>query len=145
MDVLNRRFAGMLALLTALIHTAELNPTFKEGSMWLGTLFIVGIAATAYAGVRLFQRDDAIAWLIGGLTVAGMITGYFLSRTIGFPGMPHEWEVLGNASIAIEALYLGGMLLQPMLSSRTEDTDDRVRRERTHAGTRTTGELPAHG
>jgi drug/metabolite transporter (DMT)-like permease len=104
-DTLRRISAAALAVV-GVIHLA-LAPEYLEEQTYIGVLFILGGVALAVVAVRLWQRDDAPAWLVGALLMAGMGIGFVLSRTVGLPGFKEaEWELSGVICLLLEAGFV---------------------------------------
>ncbi len=104
-DTLRRISAAALAVV-GVIHIA-LAPEYLEEQAYIGVLFILGGVALAVLAVRLWLRDDAPAWLVGALIMAGMGIGFVLSRTVGLPGFKEsEWELSGVIALVLESGYL---------------------------------------
>ena len=102
-----RRTAAVLIAGVGALHLV-LAPEYMGEQLYVGVLFLLGAAASALVAVRLWQRDDARAWLLGALVSAGMLGGFLLSRTTGLPGFHEtEWELSGIVSMLLEAAYLG--------------------------------------
>ncbi len=101
-----RRLAASCLALVGVIHLV-LSPEYLEEEAYIGVLFILGGLAAVAAAVRLWQREDALAWTAGALICAGMGAGFVLSRTTGLPGFHEsEWELSGVVCLVLEAAFL---------------------------------------
>lgn len=97
-----RRGAAVALFATAAVHVAIVGEYFRE-ACYLGLLFVLGAVASVAAGVRLWQRRDVLAWVVGALVCTGMFAGFVLSRTVGLPGFhEEEWEFSGLVTLALE-------------------------------------------
>jgi drug/metabolite transporter (DMT)-like permease len=104
-DTLRRISAAALAVV-GVIHLV-LAPEYFSEQAYIGVLFVLGGLALAVLAVRLWMRDDAPAWMVGALIMAGMGIGFVLSRTIGLPGFKEsEWELSGVLSLLLEAGFV---------------------------------------
>src|SRR4051812_38012735 len=105
-----RRTAAVALAIVGAIHLA-LADEYLLQTRYLGVLFIAGGVASIYAAVRLWLARDVVAWVLGALVAAGMVVGFVLSRSVGFPSFQEaEWEPSGIISLILEAAYLSGML-----------------------------------
>jgi drug/metabolite transporter (DMT)-like permease len=104
-DTLRRISAAALAVV-GVIHLV-LAPEYFSQQAYIGVLFVLGGIALAVLAVRLWMRDDAPAWLVGALVMAGMGIGFVLSRTTGLPGFKEsEWELSGVICLVLEAGFV---------------------------------------
>ena len=113
-DTLRRISAAALAVV-GVIHLV-LAPEYFQEQAYVGVLFVLGGIALAAVAVRLWMRDEAPAWLVGALLMAGMGIGFVLSRTIGLPGFKEsEWELSGVICLLLEAgfVMVAGRALAP--------------------------------
>jgi hypothetical protein len=104
-----RRLAAGLLGATGALHLV-LAPEYLQEKAYIGVLFILGGLASLAVAVRLWTRDDRLAWSLGAMTAAGMAAGFILSRSVGLPGF-HEsdWELSGILSVLLEAGFLGAL------------------------------------
>ena len=95
-----------LLLIAGLIHLL-LTPEHLEEATYLGLLFIANFAGAAVAAFGLY-RGHRWGWVLGILVAGGAYLLYFVSTTVGLPGV-EEGHLLEPASIfakVIEALFL---------------------------------------
>ena len=94
----------------ALIHAA-LAPEYLAEQAYIGVLFIAGAIVSGFVALRLWRREDPVAWALGALAAAGMAVGFVLSRTVGLPGFHEsEWELSGILSVLLEAGFVAAAL-----------------------------------
>ena len=96
------------ALALATIHLIEMPEDFEE-MPYLGVLFGIGSVLLIVSAVGLIRRPSSgAAWAVGALSAGGMLAGYWISRTVGLPGMEREaWgEPLGVLSLILEVVFL---------------------------------------
>ena len=122
-DVLTRGL-GIVGLLgVALIHTIDAVPTFGE-LPYKGWLYVALIVSCIGVAAMLLVRASRAAWTAGAFLVAGAITVYVYSRTVGLPGAGADignWsEPLGIAALFVESsvLLLSGFALAAVLPAR---------------------------
>lgn len=102
----SRRLAASLIGATGLLHIV-LAPEYLGKATYVGLLFLAGGIVAAACAIRLWSRDDRLAWRGGILTAAGMAVGLILSRTTGLPAFHEpEWEPSAIASLLTEAGFL---------------------------------------
>jgi hypothetical protein len=97
--------AGLI-LVTGLIHLVLIPEHFGEAP-YLGLLFIADFIGAVVAAFGIY-RGHRWGWLLGTLVAGGALVAYFVSGTVGLPGMErgHLLEPLGIFTKAIEALFL---------------------------------------
>ena len=107
--VRTRTWAGlMLVLATGLIHVVEGPANYHEGA-YKGILFFLNAAGALVAARGIYRGEKLWGWTLGVLISAGALMLYFVSHTIGLPGLEidDEWfEPLGVASLLVEGLYV---------------------------------------
>lgn len=111
-SLLRTTIAG-LALADAMIHAAVLPEHFSK-SLYMGILFTLSLVFLGMLAVGLTVGPSAspdtslgrITRASGILLMAGLIVGYFVTRTIGLPGFHGGWNDVGLATVAIEAAIL---------------------------------------
>lgn len=100
--------AGFLAA-TAAIHMT-LVPDHLHEAPYAGALFIVLSAAALATAIAVSGTDHELAWLAAGALSLTALLAYFLSRSVGLPGLDDDigdWlNPLGLAAVACEALAL---------------------------------------
>jgi hypothetical protein len=99
--------AGAGSILVAgLIHLVLIPEHFEE-ARYLGWLFLANFVGAALAAFGIY-RGQWWGWLLGASVAGGAFVMYFISRTVGLPGMEVEslFEPLGVLSKAAEALFL---------------------------------------
>ena len=99
--------AGAGSILVAgLIHLVLIPEHFEE-ARYLGWLFLANFVGAALAAFGIY-RGQRWGWLLGASVAGGAFVLYFISRTVGLPGMEVEslFEPLGVLSKAAEALFL---------------------------------------
>jgi len=106
--------AGIILILaTGVIHVIEAPDALQEAA-YKGWLFYANGAGALLAAGGIFMRQRW-AWPLGLMVVAGAISGYVASRTIGLPGLPAEpgawFEPMGVASLVAEAGFIAVMAL----------------------------------
>ncbi len=108
--------AGAILLLAGLIHLF-LAPEHFEEATYLGLLFLANFAGAVVATVGMF-RGHRWGWVLGALVAGGAYALYFISATVGLPGVAegHLLEPLGLLAKAVEALFL--LLCAIALTSR---------------------------
>ncbi len=112
--------AGGLALADAMIHAAVLGEHFHK-ALYMGILFSLALVFLSMLGLGLVSPasadQDAVTGRLlrplGILLMLGLIAGYLLTRTIGFPGFHGEWEDVGITTVAME-VAIAGLLLVDM-------------------------------
>ena len=97
---------GALILAAGLIHLV-LTPEHFGEAPYLGLLFVadfIGAVVTAFG----IYRGHRWGWLLGALVAGGALVGYFVSGTVGLPGVErgHLLEPLGMVTKVVEALFL---------------------------------------
>lgn len=104
---LSRRIAAAMIALAGLIHLLLVSEYLEEKA-YIGVLFIVSVPLCALVALRLWRRDDAVAWALGAAVSAGMAVAFVVSRTVGLPGFDEsgEWELSGLASVAVELVFV---------------------------------------
>ncbi len=104
-----RTWAGlMLVLATGLIHVVEGPANYHEAA-YKGILFFLNAAGALVAARGIYRGEKLWGWTLGVLISAGALMLYFVSHTIGLPGLEidDEWfEPLGVASLLVEGLYV---------------------------------------
>ncbi len=107
--VRTRTWAGlMLVLATGLIHGVEGPANYHEAA-YKGILFFLNAAGALVAARGIYRGEKLWGWTLGVLISAGALMLYFVSHTIGLPGLEvdDEWfEPLGVASLLVEGLYV---------------------------------------
>ena len=114
MSTITTTRAGAAAIAAVAAIHLLLAPEYFGEKPYIGLLFLAGAAAGGLVALRLWQRSDRRAWLLGSLISAGMGAGFILSRTVGLPGFHEsEWELSGMVSLLFEAgfLALAGLAL----------------------------------
>jgi hypothetical protein len=103
MTTTTRRIAAGALGATGVLHLA-LAPEYLAEQAYVGVLFVLGGLTCAVLAARLWRADEAVTWILGALTAAGMFAGFVLSRTVGLPGFHEaEWEASGLLSLLLEA------------------------------------------
>ncbi len=103
--------AAGLALADGMIHAAVLGEHFQKAA-YMGILFALATAFLGMLGIALaYPPYDSprsavgkVTRICGLLLMAGLIAGFFLTRTIGLPGFNGDWSPVGLTSVAMEAL-----------------------------------------
>jgi hypothetical protein len=96
-----------------MIHAAVLPEHFSK-SRYMGILFTLSLVFLGMLAVGLTvgpsaSRDTSLGRITrasGLLLMAGLIVGYFVTRTIGLPGFHGDWNNVGLATVAMEAAIL---------------------------------------
>src|SRR5215210_5797155 len=93
-------------LVAGLIHLI-LTPEHFEEATYLGLLFIANFAGAAVAAFGIF-RGHRWGWVLGLLVAGGAYILYFVSATVGLPGVEegHLLEPAGILAKVVEALFL---------------------------------------
>jgi hypothetical protein len=74
---------------------------------YLGVLFFLAGSAFGWVAWRLLRSDDVDGWVAAAALAIGVTGGYFLSCTVGLPGLPTErWSELGDASTTLAVLVV---------------------------------------
>ena len=89
-----------------LIHLYMAPQEYGE-TPYMGILFGLNFVAAIIAAVGIYKRMTW-GWLLGVGIAVGSLIGYFLSRTVGLPGMEIEaWlQPLGIFSLLAEGAFL---------------------------------------
>lgn len=100
------KWAGIvLILLTGLIHFIEAPGHMGEEAM-LAWMFILNGIGSLLAAYAIYKRQ-IFGWLLGLLIAGGAIAGYFISRTMGMPGMQvEEADAVGVTTVILEILFI---------------------------------------
>jgi Na+/proline symporter len=107
MSTITTRRAGAAAIAAVAAIHLLLAPEYLDEKVYVGVLFVVGAIAGGLVALRLWQRSDHQAWLLGSLIAVGMGAGFILSRTVGLPGFHEsEWELSGIVSLLFEAGFV---------------------------------------
>ncbi|PRX51289.1 hypothetical protein B0I33_101442 [Prauserella shujinwangii] len=111
--ILLRLTAAGLAFADGMLHAAVTPEHFAQ-ARYLGILFVFSVLFLSTLGLALtygvfgspaVPTGKLTRWA-GILLVAGLLAGYFATRTIGFPGFSGHWGDFGLATKGIEALLL---------------------------------------
>jgi hypothetical protein len=116
MTTTTRRIAAGALGATGVLHLA-LAPEYLAEQAYVGVLFVLGGLTCAVLAARLWRADEAVTWILGALTAAGMFAGFVLSRTVGLPGFHEaEWEASGLVSLLLEGGFvaLAAAALRPV-------------------------------
>ena len=132
-SLLRTTIAG-LALADAMIHAAVLPEHFQK-SQYMGILFTFALIFLGMLAIGLTMGPSSsgntsigrITKASGLLLMAGLIAGYFVTRTIGLPGFHGDWNDVGLTTVALEAAIL--LLLFVDLSASQTDGNDRTNKE----------------
>ncbi len=103
--------AAGLTLADGMIHAAVLGEHFQKAG-YMGILFALAIAFLGMLGIALaYPPYDSprsavgkVTRILGALLMAGLIAGFFVTRTAGLPGFHGGWDPVGLVSVAMEAL-----------------------------------------
>ena len=107
MSTISTRRAGAAAIAAVAAIHLILAPEYFGEKAYVGALFLLGAVAGGLVAMRLWQRNDRQAWLLGSLISVGMAVGFILSRTVGLPGFHEgEWELSGIVSLLFEAGFV---------------------------------------
>jgi hypothetical protein len=104
-DALTLAGAGLI-LAAGLIHLVLTPEHFREAP-YLGLLFVANFIGAVVAAFSIY-RGHRWGWLLGALVAGGALVMYFVSGTVGLPGMErgHLLEPLGILTKAVEILFL---------------------------------------
>ena len=102
---MKRNLLLVAVAVSAGVH-AGLAPSHLEEEPLLGFLFVAAVVVLAAVAVALARRLDSQLPVVAAATaLAGLVTGYVATRTVGVPGLEHEgWDSLGLATNAVELL-----------------------------------------
>ena len=103
-----RRLTVFAAVGAVAVHL-YVTPPHLQAKPHLGVLLLVGSALLGYAAVQLVRRGDLLAWRVGAVVSAGMVVGFFVSRTGGVPDEFREagWEApFGPLALLFKGCYL---------------------------------------
>ena len=107
MNTIPTRRAGAATIAAVAAIHLILAPEYFGEKAYVGVLFLLGALAGGLAALRLWQRNDRQAWVLGSLISVGMGVGFILSRTVGLPGFHEsEWELSGIVSLLFEAGFV---------------------------------------
>ncbi|MFR9801434.1 hypothetical protein ACL02T_03905 [Pseudonocardia sp. RS010] len=103
--------AAGLALADGMIHAAVLGEHFEK-ALYMGILFGFAIVFLGMLAIALVRPPwdgpgsgpGMLTWAGGLLLMAGLIAGYFVTRTIGLPGFSGGWNDVGLTTVAMEVL-----------------------------------------
>jgi MFS family permease len=124
-----RRAGAILVLAAGIQHlhvglVLEFEEYFEE-HLVIGIMFLIGAAAAIVAAFLLIAGPYRYGWLLGGLTVGGMLVGFLISRTVGLFGFdeigwehwnePHVWLAL-----LIEGLFMATLVAHLVAPQREE-------------------------
>ena len=106
--------AGGLALADGMIHAAVLPEHFHK-ALYMGILFSFSLVFLGMLGLGLISPVSAAEQEVTGrmlrplgiLLMFGLIAGYLVTRTIGFPGFRGGWNDLGSTTVAMEVIIAG--------------------------------------
>jgi hypothetical protein len=96
--------AMMLLGITGLIHLIEMPDNYSDAA-YKGILFLLNGIAAAIATYGIYRGARWWGWGLGLLVTGGAFVMYFISRTIGLPGVgvdPNWTEQIGILSLIVE-------------------------------------------
>ncbi len=95
-----------LVLVAGSIHLL-LTPEHFEEATYLGLLFVANVVGSALAAFGIY-RGHRWGWVLGILVTGGAYRLYFVSATVGLPGVEegHLLEPVGILAKVVEALFL---------------------------------------
>lgn len=124
------RGAAATGLVTVgVIHALEIQGQLGF-AVWLTAGFFLLAAGAPLLGLWLLVRPSWRSWLAGGVTCAGALAGYILTRSLAVPGDPGDrgnWlEPLGLAAIIIELtiVILAALALGSTMRAAAGDAPD---------------------
>lgn len=124
-SLLRTTTAGFV-LADAMIHAAVLPEHFQK-AQYMGILFTFALIFLGMLAVGLSMGPSTSGNTSLGRTtkgsglllMAGLIAGYFVTRTIGLPGFHGDWNDVGLTTVALEVVVL--LLLFVDLSASQTD------------------------
>ncbi len=103
----NLEWLGVILItIVGAIHLILMRGEYEEAH-YLGMLFAANFVGAIIAAIGIY-RDSLWGWILGFLVAAASLLGYFLSRTVGLPGMEIEsWlDPYGVLSLLLEAIFI---------------------------------------
>ncbi len=96
----------VIITIIGVIHLILMQGEYDEAH-YMGMLFAANFVGAIIAAVGIY-RNAFWGWIFGFLVAAGSLLGYFLSRTVGLPGMEIEnWlDPYGILSLILEIVFI---------------------------------------
>lgn len=96
-----------LILITGIIHLIDAPDNLSESTLKGGLFILNGLAA--FAAAYGIYRNAGWGWIVGLVVAGGAFIMYFVSRTLGFPGLgvDDDWlEPMGILSLITEGTFV---------------------------------------
>lgn len=132
-DFLGQRAARVVGALSAatvaFVHLALANQ-YLDSHVYVGVVVVAAAIAMAYVAIRLARRADLVAWILGAVVSAGMITLYVLSRTTDLLVVTDTGGLPGVVAVVAEGVFLVAFVAALVGRRRSRTRVRRVPRRR---------------